>query len=115
MHSLHHKSDNPGPWSGLAMHPIEHIFYFSRILWPIHFMVTAHTHPLLVLFTNVRCMLGPAPGHHGHEELYGSRFHYLHHAHYNCNYGDTVVPLDWLFGSFMARPPAEQRGQDQHD
>jgi hypothetical protein len=23
VHSLHHKSYNPGPWSGLSMHPIE--------------------------------------------------------------------------------------------
>ena len=26
VHSLHHKSYNPGPWSGLAMHPIERKF-----------------------------------------------------------------------------------------
>jgi hypothetical protein len=24
VHSLHHKSYNPGPWSGLAMHPVGH-------------------------------------------------------------------------------------------
>ena len=28
-HSLHHKSYNPGPWSGLSMHPVEHFFYYS--------------------------------------------------------------------------------------
>ena len=27
--SLHHKSHNPGPWSGLSMHPIEHFLYYS--------------------------------------------------------------------------------------
>merc|ERR1712194_736497 len=27
VHSVHHKSHNPGPWSGLAMHPVEHAVY----------------------------------------------------------------------------------------
>ena len=25
VHSLHHKSFNPGPWSSLSMHPVEHV------------------------------------------------------------------------------------------
>eukprot|EP00729_Bicosta_minor_P023580 gene23580-18820_t len=29
VHSLHHKSYITGPWSGLAMHPVEHLFYYS--------------------------------------------------------------------------------------
>ncbi len=28
-HSVHHKSYNPGPWSGMSMHPLEHLLYFS--------------------------------------------------------------------------------------
>ncbi len=28
-HSLHHKSYNPGPWSGLSMHPVEHLLYYT--------------------------------------------------------------------------------------
>ena len=31
-HYLHHANINPGPWSGLAMHPVEHLFYFSGVL-----------------------------------------------------------------------------------
>jgi len=27
-HYLHHKNINIGPWSGLSMHPIEHLLYF---------------------------------------------------------------------------------------
>ena len=27
-HQLHHRNTNPGPWSGLSMHPIEHVIYF---------------------------------------------------------------------------------------
>jgi sterol desaturase/sphingolipid hydroxylase (fatty acid hydroxylase superfamily) len=28
VHRLHHNNVNPGPWSGLAMHPVEHLLYF---------------------------------------------------------------------------------------
>ena len=27
-HALHHRNTNVGPWSGLSMHPIEHVMYF---------------------------------------------------------------------------------------
>ena len=30
-HKLHHKSYNPGPWSGLSMHPLEHFLYYSWV------------------------------------------------------------------------------------
>ena len=29
-HSWHHKSVNPGPWSGMSMHPVEHFFCRSQ-------------------------------------------------------------------------------------
>ena len=32
VHYIHHKNVNVGPWSGIAMHPVEHIIYFSGIL-----------------------------------------------------------------------------------
>jgi hypothetical protein len=32
VHSLHHKSYITAPWSGLAMHPVEHLFYYSCTL-----------------------------------------------------------------------------------
>ena len=46
VHSLHHKNANPGPWSGLAMHPVEHILYFSGVL--IHWILPSH--PIHVIF-----------------------------------------------------------------
>ena len=84
------------------MHPVEHVAYLSRSLWiPL---VTAH--PLVFLFTNTRAVLGPAPGHHGFEDHFGSRFHNVHHAKYRCNYG-TRGYLDRYFGTFdLDMPPA---------
>lgn len=45
VHSLHHKSFNPGPWSSLSMHPVEHIFYFS--CFALAFVVPYHPLHLL--------------------------------------------------------------------
>ncbi|MDZ4816812.1 MAG: sterol desaturase family protein [Verrucomicrobiota bacterium] len=103
VHSLHHKNVNPGPWSGLAMHPIEHIFYFSVVL--IHWVVPSH--PIHFLFNAQHTALTPAGGHHGFEGPIldgkiptGSYFHYLHHRYFECNYGEATLPLDKLFGTF---------------
>jgi len=41
-------------------------------------------------------------GHDGHDGPVGigGYFHQLHHAHFECNYCDSKVPLDWLvFGT----------------
>ena len=38
VHAVHHESHNPGPWSGLAFHPVEAAVFFSAytlvLLWP---------------------------------------------------------------------------------
>lgn len=102
IHYLHHYNINPGPWSGLAMHPIEHLLYFSVTL--IHWIVPSH--PLHFLFNAQHTALTPAAGHTGFEgDLdrklnFGSYFHYLHHRHFDCNYGESSIPLDRWFGSF---------------
>ena len=102
IHYLHHFNINPGPWSGLAMHPVEHVLYFSVTL--IHWIVPGH--PLHFLFNAQHTALTPAAGHTGFEgELgeqisFGSYFHYLHHRHFDCNFGESSIPLDKWFGSF---------------
>jgi len=35
VHKVHHRSKNPGPWSGLSMHPVEHLLYYSVTLLPL--------------------------------------------------------------------------------
>lgn len=46
IHSVHHNSVNPSPWSSLSMHPIEHLLYWSDSL--IHLLLPSH--PLLFLY-----------------------------------------------------------------
>jgi ferredoxin-NADP reductase/sterol desaturase/sphingolipid hydroxylase (fatty acid hydroxylase superfamily) len=102
IHYLHHYNINPGPWSGLAMHPLEHLMYFSVVL--IHYVVPSH--PLHFLFNSQHTALTPAPGHTGFEGKvfkilpFGSYFHYLHHRLFDCNYGESTIPMDKWFGVF---------------
>ena len=104
-HYVHHKNVNPGPWSGLAMHPIEHLFYFSCALLYIIFPF----HPAFVIVTLVHAGLSPAPGHSGFERIKiaenktfdsEAHAHYLHHKYFECNYADGILPLDRWFGTF---------------
>ena len=105
VHSLHHKNANPGPWSGLAMHPVEHVLYFSGVL--IHWILPSH--PIHVIFHLQHLAFAPAPGHSGFAEVEivngfnvktGDYFHYLHHKHFECNYGNDLMPIDAWFGTF---------------
>merc|ERR1711865_917692 len=106
VHSVHHKSYNPGPWSGLAMHPVEHLIYFTRSFVMLAFGV----HPAFFYMANVRSLLGPAPGHHGFASVMGSEFHYLHHAHFECNFGTSrVVPIDNVLGTYLVTAGAAKK------
>jgi len=84
------------------MHPVEHLLYFSVVL--IHWIVPSH--PLHFLFNSQHTALTPAPGHSGFEGKlgkflsFGSYFHYLHHRLFECNYGESTIPLDKWFGIF---------------
>jgi len=109
VHALHHRNVNPGPWSGLAMHPFEHLAYFSAMA--IHWIVPSH--PLHMLFTELHLAMAPVPGHAGFDEVEvgGATLsthgyaHYLHHKYFEVNYSDGAVPLDRWFGSFHAGSP----------
>jgi len=106
-HYLHHRNTNVGPWSGLSMHPIEHLLYFTR--WIILLVVPSH--PIHMLYLMQRPAIRPAIGHSGFDQLVlkkisdkrfaiDSYFHYLHHRHFECNYGASGMPFDRWFGSF---------------
>jgi sterol desaturase/sphingolipid hydroxylase (fatty acid hydroxylase superfamily) len=115
VHALHHRNTNPGPWSGLSMHPVEHLLYYSAIA--IHWVVPSH--PMHVLFTQLHLTMAPLPGHSGFEKIELGRddavdtnclSHYLHHKYFEVNYSDGAVPLDRWFGSFHdGSPEAHER------
>ncbi|XXK34543.1 sterol desaturase family protein [Rhodobacteraceae bacterium nBUS_22] len=104
-HALHYRNINVGPWSGLSMHPLEHLLFFSSIL--IHFLVPAH--PLHILFHMQHQSLTAATSHTGFENLLvkdsktlalGTFHHQLHHRYFEVNYGNLQMPWDKWFGSF---------------
>lgn len=105
VHHLHHRNVSVGPWSGLAMHPAEHLLYYSGIL--IHFVLPSH--PIHVIFHMFALNLGAIYSHSGFEKLLvrnrdaikaGSFHHQLHHKYFECNYGSEEIPMDRWFGSF---------------
>ena len=109
-HSLHHRNVDTGPWSGISMHPLEHLLYFSSIL--IHLVVPSN--PLLMLFHMQVQALNPLASHSGFADLQvrgegrlalGEFHHQLHHRHLDCNYGTADVPLDKWFDSFHDGTP----------
>ena len=105
VHALHHHNVEIGPWSGLAMHPIEHIIYLSTLT--VQWILAAH--PVNALFQLQLAAFYPALAHCGFEKLKigeklkidgGNHFHYLHHKYFECNYGGSLAPLDKWFGTF---------------
>jgi len=109
-HELHHRNVNTGPWSGISMHPLEHIIYFSVfVLWwfvPVH--------PAIVLLTGIYQGISPSVSHSGFDKIEisrkksinaGDQFHHLHHKYFEVNYGNTPTPMDKLFGTWHDGTP----------
>lgn len=97
-HSLHHKSYNPGPWSGLSMHPVEHFLYYTCTLLPL----IIPFHPLHFLYTKAHADIAPISGHDGFAYPGGDgAFHWLHHAKFECNYGSPTINYDKFFGTYV--------------
>lgn len=103
-HKLHHRNTHIGPWSGMSMHPIEHILYISSVL--LHYVIASH--PVLVIYHLFTRSLAPALSHSGFEQILvkdkklidSADFHHqLHHRFYECNYGNPDSPWDRWFGS----------------
>ena len=104
-HHIHHRNISPGPWSGISMHPIEHLFYFSSVL--IHFIIPSH--PIHIIFHFIILTIGAVIGHCGFDGFLikkknkialGHFHHQLHHRYFECNYGTIETPLDVWFKSF---------------
>jgi len=104
-HAVHHRNINPGPWSGLSMHPIEHVLYFCTVL--LFFFIPSH--PIHMINLLSRLGLAPSMGHTGFDRMELNEkasidnsyyAHYLHHRYFEVNYADGMIPLDKWFGSF---------------
>ena len=104
-HYVHHKNVNTGPWSGISMHPVEHLLYMSTVL--IHFVIPSH--PIHILFHFMIITTGAVIGHCGFDGFLinkknrvplGHFHHQLHHRYFECNYGTIETPIDVLFKSF---------------
>jgi sterol desaturase/sphingolipid hydroxylase (fatty acid hydroxylase superfamily) len=105
IHSVHHNSVNPSPWSSLSMHPVEHLLYFSSSL--IHLVVPSN--PILAIYQLHYSGFGAVVGHIGFDKIEVTEdaafdshayAHYLHHKFFEVNYGDGLVPLDQWFGTW---------------
>ena len=105
VHSWHHKNIQTGPWSGLAMHPVESFLLRADIL--LFLIIPAH--PIHVLFLIMHSTLGAPTSHAGFEKVkigsmagvqVGDFFHQLHHRFFDCNYGTDETPWDIWFGTF---------------
>ena len=106
-HHIHHRNIVTGPWSGLSMHPGEHLLYLSSVL--IHFIVSSH--PIHIIFHLMTKTLLAPTSHSGFEKItsgskketglkIGDFFHQLHHKYFECNYGEPEIPFDQWFGTY---------------
>jgi len=134
IHSVHHNSINPSPWSSLSMHPIEHLLYWSDCL--VHLIVPSH--PFLVLYHLQLTGTGAVVGHIGFDKIETGQdkaiqshayAHYLHHKYFEVNYADGMLPFDKWMGTWhdgteegdqvmkdrFQRKKARQMGQSASD
>ncbi|MEY2654627.1 MAG: hypothetical protein RLZZ524_1655, partial [Pseudomonadota bacterium] len=122
VHSVHHNSVNPSPWSSLSMHPVEGFLYHAVALW--HLVIPSH--PIVAMFQLHAAGFGAINGHIGFEriELGGERWmhshahlHHLHHKHFEVNFGgDGLVPLDLWMGTWHdGSPEGERRMQARYE
>jgi len=105
IHSVHHNSVNPSPWSSLSMHPVEQLLYFSSAL--IHVIIPSN--PILAIYQLHYSGFGAVVGHLGFDKIELGKeasidshayTHYLHHKFFEVNYGDGLVPFDKWFGTW---------------
>jgi len=115
VHSLHHRNTDIEPFAGLCMHPIEHLYYFACIAPSLYVFAS----PFAFMWNGVHLLISPAASHSGYEDHFqADQFHYLHHKHFECNYGPGDCPLDRWFGTFKDKTLNSGRadgGQDVDD
>lgn len=116
VHSLHHRNTDIEPFSGLCMHPVEHLYYFACVLPSLVFYCS----PYAFVWNGVHLLLSPAASHSGYEDHFQSDiFHYLHHRYFECNYaGSDAAFMDIAFGTFKSsfnEHPVDKNGPKPRD
>ena len=66
VHKLHHRNADPEPFSGMTMHPIEHLYYFSNAFIPSLYMSSLS--PLIFTWNFIHLTIAPGAGHSGWED-----------------------------------------------
>jgi sterol desaturase/sphingolipid hydroxylase (fatty acid hydroxylase superfamily) len=104
VHAIHHKSYNTTAFSGTNMHPVESTVYYSAALLVLPLgALFGPLHPCIALGYLVDLAMGAWIGHDGFEFPGGGDFyHSLHHQYFDCNYGTSQVPIDYMLGLFAA-------------
>jgi len=105
VHSLHDRNTDVEPFSGLCMHPVEHLYYYACVAPSLFFYCS----PFAFFWCGVHLLLSPAASHSGYEDHFQSDlFHYMHHRYFECNYaGGDAGFMDVLFGTFRSSMAAE--------
>lgn len=100
IHSLHHRNADPEPFSGLAMHPIEHLYYFASAITPL-LLSPFPLHPSAFTWVGLHLLVSPALAHSGIEDHWqNDTYHYFHHRFFDCNFaGGGVTFLDEWCGT----------------
>ena len=118
-HHVHHRNSNVGPWSGLSMHPIEHLLFLGSVL--IHWIIVSH--PVHVLYHLQYFALTAATTHCGHQAIrkgdtevvrLGTFHHQMHHRFIHCNYGGLEFPWDRFKGTFHDGTASSHRKLKEH-
>lgn len=96
VHKYHHESNNPNPFSGLSMHTLESMLYFSSPL--IIGLIGFPSWYYRLLFKAL--IIFPLEGHcgYGNWKYENSYNHYIHHSKFNWNYGSSPI-FDILLGT----------------
>jgi hypothetical protein len=116
VHSLHHRNTDPEPFSGMTMHPVEHLYYFSNALVPSLYLSLS---PFIFMWNFLHLALAPGAGHSGWEDHWqADQYHYVHHAKFECNYGSpSSAWIDQYFGTFREKlgASAAYKGEFQEE
>lgn len=109
IHAVHHRNIDVEPFSGLAMHPVEHLWYYSCYapflvlphMVPVVSTTSRYT-PFLLYWMGFHTALSPAAAHSGWEDHFSADLmHYLHHRYCDCNYA-AGINFDIYFGTYQA-------------